>query len=169
MVKLRLKPVVDLTSTIFTDRISRLVYEAVDTNPQYEKKRIKNRIFDLKTGRPFFPELGEKGIPPGVEKPSEALHRVADVAATMPTLFWFDENYKQPCLVAAGQFTACYNLMRFVVMRRGFDPQKYPPDVKAVWDRLVSDWNEMVKDPYALLKKRLPDTELPVPPKDSNS
>jgi hypothetical protein len=169
MVKLRLKPVVDLTSTIFTDRITRLVYEAVDTNSQYEKKRIKNRIFDLKTDRPFFPELDEKDIPPEVNKPSEALHRVADIAATMPTLFWFDKDYKQPCLVAAGQFTACYNLMRFIVMRRCSDPKKYPPEVKAVWDRLVSDWNEMVKDPYALLKKRLPDTELPVPPKESNS
>ena len=83
----------------------------------------------------------------------------------MPTELWFDADYKQPCLVACGQATICYNLMKYVVRIHGSDPEQYSGQVKSLWDQTRSDWNRMVEDPYVLLQERLEGKELPRPPK----
>ncbi|MEO8111051.1 MAG: patatin-like phospholipase family protein [Ginsengibacter sp.] len=73
--------------------------------------------------------------------PSAALQPVAEIATEMDTTLWYDENQianNQPAaLIAAGQFTTCYNLLRYAFRFDANDP---------VWmefqTKLVADWNK---------------------------
>ncbi len=175
--KLKLKQVVDminmrvdslfaLTNSVFMNRIRSLVYNIIYKNEKYEGKRISNLIYHLKSNKKFSKYLDKM---PGIKKPSPALHQVADIAADMPTELWFDSDYNQPCLVACGQATLCYNLMKYIVRIYGNDPSKYSAPVRDLWDQTTQDWNKMVEDPYVLLQERFPDKNLPRPPQNGNS
>ena len=162
MMKMRMDSLLSLTSGVFMNRIRTLVYNMIYTNKKYEGKRVSNLIYHLKSDKKFSKALGQI---PGIKKPSQALHQVADIAADMPTELWFDADYKQPCLVACGQATLCYNLMKYIVRIYGSDPERYTPQIHGLWDRTMTDWNKMVEDPYVLLQERLPGKDLPRPPK----
>ncbi len=82
-------------------------------------------------------------------KPTPVLQAVADCATSMDTTLWFDKNHydrKQPAsLIAAGQFTTCYNLLKYSFRFSNADPYW-----QAIQTRLASDWDEFNKDPYYL-------------------
>lgn len=162
MLRMRLDSLLSLTSGVFMNRIRGLVYGLIYRNPKYEGKRVSNLIYHLKSDNAFSRALGRI---PGIKKPGQALHQVADIAADMPTELWFDADYKQPCLVACGQATICYNLMKYIVRIYGSDPQHYTAPVQTLWDQLRADWNKLVEDPYVLLQERLPGKDLPRPPR----
>ena len=161
MINMRVDSLFALTNSIFMNRIRSLVYDIVYSNKEYEGKRISNLIYQLKSDRKFSKELDNI---PGIPKPSPALYQVTDIAADMPTELWFDSDYKQPCLVASGQATICYNLMKYIVRTYGKDPEKFSAPVRELWDQTTRDWDAMVEDPYVLVQERLPDRELPRPP-----
>ncbi len=162
MINMRMDSLIALTTSVFMNRIRSLVYNIIYTNEEYDGKRISNLIYHLKSDKKFSKYLDKM---PGIKKPSPALHQVADIAADMPTELWFDSDYKQPCLVASGQATLCYNLMKYIVRCYGNDPSKYSTPVRDLWDQTTKDWNKMVEDPYVLLQERFPDMNLPRPPK----
>lgn len=162
MMKMRMDSLLSLTGGVFMNRIRTLVYKMIYNNKKYEGKRVSNLIYHLKSDKKFSTALGKI---PGIKKPTQALHQVADIAADMPTELWFDADYKQPCLVACGQATICYNLMKYMVRIYGNDPKQYTPHVRDLWDQTTADWNKMVEDPYVLLQERLPGKDLPRPPK----
>ena len=159
MLNLRVSSLLAMTGGVFMKRIRQLVFGLVYGDESYKGKVVANLIYDLQTGgRGFDEELPEE-----VRRPSPQLQRVIDVAAAMPTTLWFTEDaaFQQPSLVACGQANLAYNLMRWV-RRRQADHDSAA--LQELWRRLVSDWNELVADPYALLRKRLPGEPLPPPP-----
>jgi hypothetical protein len=151
MLWLRLSSVVTLTASIFMKRIRAMGYARLYEDPKYRARRVSNLVYHLQSSEPFAESLA--GL---VSRPSAALRRVADVAASMPTTLWFDPDkpYQLPCLVAAGQATLCYNLMKQLVREQGRDPARFPPEVGLLWGRLVADWEGLMDDPYSLLRKR---------------
>ncbi len=54
--------------------------------------------------------------------------------------------------------------MKHTIRLYGNKPSEYPDNVKPLWNKLVSDWNIMVEDPYTIIRMRLPDVPLTVPP-----
>ena len=141
-------------------RIRALGYRALFQDPKYQKRRVSNLVYHLQSNQPFDSLLGGL-VPP----PSPALRKVADAAAAMPTALWFDpaRPYELPCLVASGQATLCYNLMKHLLRRHGRDPATFPPEAARMWSRLAEDWKGFQGDPYVLLERRL-GGELPAPP-----
>ncbi len=97
--------------------------------------------------------------------PSSKLRRVADITNGIPTQFWYDDKYHLPCIIACGQATICYNLMKFIARNHGNDTSAYTNEVRELWNQLEKDWNDLVDDPYILLQKRLPDVVLQRPPR----
>ncbi len=160
MVRLRITSLFAMASSIFMTRVRALVYGRIYRDERYRHRRVSNLIYDLLPSRRFFFEDR-----PDIEKPSKALGRVVTVAVEMPTTLWFekDKPYQLPCLVAAGQATLCYNLMKLVARRFGSNPASYPDDVANFWNELVSDWSAMVADPYALIEPLWPEAR-PSPP-----
>jgi len=158
MVNLRLTSLMSMANWVFMKRIRSLVFYLVYGNERYENKRVSNLIYHLKIGKKF------ENLP-DVPEPSADLQRVAEVAANMDTTLWLNERHQLPCLVACGQATLCYNLMKYAVRVHGDDPESYSREVRQCWDRLVDDWKALVGRPYKLLEERLPDAELPMPPR----
>jgi len=161
MVNLRITSLFAMANDVFMNRVRALVYRIIYTDDRYNKKRISNLIYHLKSDEIFSPLLDKL---PQIKKPTPQLRAVVDAAANMPTALWFDYDYQLPCLVACGHATLCYNLMKHTVRLYGNKPAEYPDQVKLLWNKLVSDWNIMVEDPYALIRMRLPDVPLSMPP-----
>ncbi len=161
MLELRLNSLLALTSNIYLRRIRTLGYRALTDDPDHADKHIANEITNLRDGAPFDPL-------PGVDPPSPALRRVANIAAETGTLLWYERDEEQPCLVAAGQATLCVGLMRYLVGRFGDDPGSHPEDIKQLWATLVNDWRSLCDDPYKLLTGLLPN-ETPARPDDGEN
>ncbi|HYA15267.1 MAG TPA: patatin-like phospholipase family protein, partial [Syntrophales bacterium] len=156
MINLRATSMLACMDSVLFNRIQSLrllIYKIVFTEEYRKCQHVSNLIYHLKSDYPFS-DLLEKCQE--VPKPSVKLRRVADVAANMPTQFWYDHDYQLPCIVACGQASLCYNLMKHIVRVYGDNPELYQTDVKVLWDRFVRDWQDIVDDPYSLLKKRLP-------------
>ncbi len=151
MLWLRLRSLVTLTASIFMKRIRGLGYRQLYQDDAYRTRRVSNLVYHLGSSQPFAAILA--GL---VDPPSAALRRVADEAAAMPTALWFqpEKPWQLPCLVAAGQATLCYNLMKQAVRVHGGDPAAFPPEVAAAWARLTADWEALRADPYARLRGR---------------
>ena len=66
--------------------------------------------------------------------------------------------------VACGQATMCWNLLEYLFRRHGGEPAGYPEQARALWERLVADWDAMNAEPYALLREALGGRELTKPP-----
>ena len=159
MVQLRLGSLLALTSSVFMKRIRGLVYGLVYRDERYKGKRVSNLIYHLASGS-SWPAV----LPAEVPQPSPELRRVVDVAADMPTSLWFDEPHELPCLVAAGQATICFNLMKWVARHRRDDPTADPPPMGELWDRLLADWRRFVERPYWRLEERLAEERHAPPP-----
>ena len=166
MVNARLSSMMALTTHEFMVRIRSLIDKIVYSDNHYRDRRVANYIYHLKSGRPFDKNLAGMNE---IRKPGSELRNVATTAADMYSSLWFDRDkpWELPCLVASGHFTLCYNLLKHVVRVYGTDPSAYSDEVRNLWLKLAGDWNQMVQDPYALLHKRLPGMDLPLPPKAS--
>lgn len=161
-----------LASTVFLKKIRRISYDRLfekvsfiddaasgATYLKYWKDfAIQNSIYllspkndtqrrsDLKREAWF----DEKPDAAALMTPSAALQEVAKLACEMDTTLWFDKHHQsanQPAaLVATGQFTTCYNLLRYALRFDAADPY---------WDaaqqQLLADWKRFQEDPYHTL------------------
>ncbi len=167
---LRVSSLMAMSARIFLKRIRQMSYNNLYDDPDYAGRQLASLIYDLRPGNNQYQELKRE-----VRTPSEDLYRVVSVAADMPTTLWYTEDYQLPCLVATGQATLCYNLMKYIASNyelegaivKNPDAPRMPmtPDVQQLWDRLLADWNTLRDDPYALLRPATGVAELKPPPR----
>ncbi|MFO1046185.1 MAG: patatin-like phospholipase family protein [Planctomycetaceae bacterium] len=100
----------------------------------------------------FVTEL--KSIP----KPSAKLLEIVDEATAVETLLWFTNDRELPVLVASGEATACFSLMKFLSRTRTVDETgKFTnPSVQELWSLLRSDWDKFQTDPFFLAPESEP-------------
>jgi hypothetical protein len=81
------------------------------------------------------------------------------------TTLWFKNRCELSTLVAAGQATMCFNLMKYIVRNYQFDDsrQSFVGEIQPVWQQLLDDWNQLAEQPYFLLEKELNRTHFPAP------
>lgn len=159
MVQVRMASLVSLTNNIFTKRIRSYGYRLIYSDVGYRGKRIVNLIYDLAPGHAF-------ANLPGISKPSKAMLNIVRVASEMPTTLWFEptRTYVLPALVACGQATTCYNLMRHIKRHFGPVPATYPDTISRLWALLEADWERMVYDPLCFVKEEAARVDLTTPP-----
>ena len=119
---------------------------------QPEEKLIANFIYNLasnnsKTVDKEFLELPDINKP----DPNSQLQQIIDRAAEMGTTLWFTGDNQLDELIISGEVTICYNLIRNIVRNYGKDPNSYPPNIQAIWQSLVADWNSFCSNPQILL------------------
>jgi predicted acylesterase/phospholipase RssA len=132
-----------LASSVFMERVRRLVYRRVFEDRRFEGRRVANLVYDL--ARPDAAE----GLPPELA-PSEAIRAVVARAVAMPTTLWFTEPGQLRDLVAAGQATACFNLLEHL-HRRGALEDPGSEEAAATVDALRRLWAALREDPFAAL------------------
>jgi hypothetical protein len=84
-----------------------------------------------------------------IVEPSETMVAIADAAREMETTLWFDENHmkrgSREHLLAAGQFTTCYNLLKYLCKLEKKDLAT--PELLAFRDELYEDWKLFLSSP----------------------
>jgi hypothetical protein len=108
LLTIRAKSIFIMTEDVYLKQIRRMYYAMM----REDKRFIKNTIYDL--SKTNFPndDISSESL-----YPSKPMKETAEKARTMGTTLWFDEvhtaqNMKNS-IIASGQFTTCYNLLRF--------------------------------------------------------
>ena len=146
-----------MISDIFLKQIRRLNYDLLYKDESLKNRRITTLIYELTHNQYQKGDSDEKEMDIKQElinEPSELIYNSAKIASEMDTTLWFTEKDREVSrlknMVSCGQFTACYNLLKYCMdlKKKGanVDPQ--------LLDQMISifhaDWNKFIKDPYYL-------------------
>ena len=146
-----------MISDIFLKQIRRLNYDLLYKDDSLKNRRITTLIYELTKEQYQKGDSDEKEMDVKeelVNEPSELIFDSAKVACEMDTTFWFTEKDREVSrlknLVACGQFTACYNLLKYCM-----DLKKSEANFDEILlDKMIgvfqADWNKFIKDPYYL-------------------
>jgi hypothetical protein len=166
MVAFRVSSLFALASSVFMKRIRSAGLARIFDAPEYQGRIVSNLIYQLTPDYPWVfdtPERDKKMLPgltpeliarlKAVSKPSGSMQHCAAIADEMPTTLWFNNESELPALVAAGQFTTCLNLMKFVARTRVFDAaaNSFVGEVEPFWEQLLADWTKFNAHPQFLL------------------
>lgn len=92
---------------------------------------------------------GKKSTAKQFIEPSEGMRRVATLATDMETTLWYDQhhldNFQPAAIIAAGQFTTCYNLLKYALR---FDDVAGEKVWKTFRDELADHLHKFKEDPY---------------------
>lgn len=172
MLQERVKSLLTLNNDVFLKRIRFLLYDKAFES-QENKFRIKgNRIYDLTFSNDLYrfhfghkdrsqskKELEDESLE-RLPEVNPNLRRIAQTAFDMGTTLWFETKENTPdrraALIASGQFTTCYNLLRYIyLMKRQIRDDKYvavkQTDTWSIFDNLPEEYKNRV----LLLEKRL--------------
>lgn len=140
MIASRLKSVFILSNDIYLKQIRRMYYESLFNNPNYKGHIIQNTIYDL----------SEVTMSQHKLNPSPALVAVAEKARNMGTTLWFDEKHESEdmrrSIIAAGQFTTCYNLILHLKQQALLAP--LPPNLQRLMNDLQNHWKQFCINPF---------------------
>jgi predicted acylesterase/phospholipase RssA len=135
MLTLRITSLLALTSSIFMSRVRGLVFRQAYTDPDFKGRRISNLIYSLTrddaalfTKHPWL-------------KPKPHLVALSQRAEAMPTTLWFTEDAQFHTLVAAGEATTCYVLLRHIVRHRAGQYETEGLPLNALFERLRKEWD----------------------------
>lgn len=132
---------------IFLKQIRRLNYEILYEDPSLEHKLITSTVYELNGQKSVYKNTSiSKEVK---EPPSKALQQAALIASETPTTLWWDKTdikvKRMDNLIACGQFTTCYNLIKYVAELEGDDITS--DDLKKLRKDLDADWAAFNKDP----------------------
>lgn len=156
MVQLRGISLVNMAMYVFMRRIRQLGFGLIYRSDQFKHRRVSNLIYSLERGW----KLGKLAPPP-----SPAMKNVIAAATGMGLALSFKEKHHLPSLVAAGQCSMCYNLMKFLQREFGPTPATHADSrVRALWDQLTQDWEQLNKSPFAFVSQMTSRNDLAAPP-----
>jgi hypothetical protein len=155
-----------LTSTIYMNRIRGLGYAVAYSRHDIRNRVLDNEIFTLQVESEreddFHQLLGTKGAWP---LPPE-MSRIIGRAATTPTKLWIEQQPGDPLndldyLVAGGQATICYNLMRYLWEECRDEQDWLDPETGELFNNALTEWKKLIEDPLSLLNDRKRRSRLP--------
>jgi predicted acylesterase/phospholipase RssA len=161
MIEARIKSAGILVGDVYLKQIRRLTIKTLLQNERSGKKwQLHSRgviLYELTTinterSLKAFEGLKDRNGKPVNMDPSTAMKAIADDARIMDTTLWFDENHvkseKRDKLIAAGQFTMCYNLIEYICHLE--KNKMTTPELIALRNKLVDDWNLFQDKPMGL-------------------
>ncbi|HKP74207.1 MAG TPA: patatin-like phospholipase family protein, partial [Longimicrobiaceae bacterium] len=135
LVELRVGSLLALTSTVFMKRIRGLIFHDVTNDPTYQGKWMANFIYALALRSP---KLWEKY--PWLE-PSSTLRKLAADAEAFPTTLWFDNPEQCDMVAKAGEVTACYILLKYILEYHAEKLQQPDSPVARLYAKLRQEWD----------------------------
>jgi hypothetical protein len=150
LVKFRLSSVIKMAMDVFLRRIRRLELNALYDSSDWDYRFKSNYIYSLEN---------DKSLPASMQK-------IIKASNSMPTTLWFSAQEKKDGvlndLIACGQLTMCYNLIKYTdriqsvkYKKKVWDPLS-PENKKSILDlkkSMKADWKKFENDPYWLLRK----------------
>jgi predicted acylesterase/phospholipase RssA len=159
MASLRAGSVAALTSTIYMNRIRGLGYSAAYSRPDLHDRILANEIFTLQDAPKADDSLHQELIARKAWPPPPEMKRIVNKAATMATKLWIEQDEGDPLndldyLVAGGQCTMCYNMLRFLWDRCRPDGQFMHSETEEMFNNAIREWQKLIHDPLSLLNDR---------------
>jgi len=113
----RAKSVVMMSSEVFLKRLRQMSYGSLYNDPAWHNRVVTSTIYELRQGE-RWESMGKNGTLPAHLLPSPAIMQNSARAASMGTTLWFTREEKAAgmpqALMAAGQYTMCYNLLEYI-------------------------------------------------------
>ena len=142
----RAKSLIALTASVFVKRVRRLVYDAIKDHPKYKNREVTNLIYDLDdTGKFRDAIVAELG-------PTEEFRDLTRLAEKVETSLWVKEDELRN-LVACGQVTTCFNLLRYILKNRKVELNTNGSREENVYRNALAHWNELKNNRYAFLRR----------------
>ncbi len=166
MGSLRAESVSALTSSIYMDRIRGLGYSTAYSRYDLQARILANEISTLQEKHAHESDFHSMLAAQGAWPPPPEMERITGRAATMATKLWIDHEEGDPLndldyLVAGGQSTICYNLMKYMWKELRDQGEWIDPDTGVLFDHALTEWKKLINDPLALLKDRKRKSRLP--------
>jgi hypothetical protein len=148
-----------LTSTIYMNRIRGLGYAVAYSRNDLQSRILDNEIFTLQVEIHEDDDFNKLLETEGAWPPPQEMSRIIGKAATMPTKLWIERDEDDPLndldyLVAAGQATICYNLMRHMWEECRDDAGWLDPATGELFNQALGEWKKLIDDPLSLLRDR---------------
>jgi len=146
-----------MISDIFLKQIRRLNYDLLYKDDSLKNRRITTLIYELTKEQYQKGDSDEKEMDIKEElinEPTELIYNAAKIACEMDTTLWFTEKDREVLrlknLVACGQFTACYNLLKYCMDLKKSEANFDEILLDQMIEIFQADWNKFIKDPYYL-------------------
>lgn len=145
-----------LVSSVFMKNLRRMNYRSTYTDELWANRCITNGIYELRPGELWESNL-KSGYLPAYMKPSESIQQNSIKAASMATTLWFTEEDKAngmpDAVVAAGQYTMCFNLLKYIecLKKNSNNTTGRHKVLLACEEQLKADWAKFQQDPLWMM------------------
>ena len=141
-----------MINEIFLRQIRRLNFDLLYSSPEFINRRITSMVYQLNGKQNTLGKAKQKEKAEEITI-SKRIRQSALIASMMPTTLWWDAKdlkvRRQENLIACGQFTTCYNLIKYIQDL----PEEYQTEkVKMLEKVLVKDWKKFEDDPLLFVK-----------------
>ncbi|RAI87054.1 patatin-like phospholipase family protein [Algoriphagus yeomjeoni] len=142
-----------MINEIFLRQIRRLNFDLLYTSPKFANRRITSTVYQLNGKQNTISDEKQKEKADDITI-SRRIKESALIASQMPTTLWWDSEdlkvHRQDNLIACGQFTTCYNLIKYIQKL----PLEYQTDqVTNLHKALLEDWKQFKTDPLVFVGK----------------
>lgn len=170
LLKNRISSVISMVSEVFMKQIRRREYGLVyDEESGWTTRLITNAIYELTPQQTTVRNEEKQHIlSKELKNVSPALMAAAEKAKSMGTTLWFtpeelkDEKHNMlRTLIAAGQFTACFNLLEYIEKvlwskDHATEYNRYTPEQKSaineLYIKMLDDWKRFNEEPLWMVK-----------------
>ena len=151
----RAKSVIMMSSEVFLKRLRQMNYKSIFEDPIYRSRAVSSTIYELGNNKKqTWMSNVKNGIIPEELAPSEAMQETTNKAAGMGTTLWFTEAEKRDKmphnLLAAGQYTVCFNLLVQIHRLQQTPDALTPADNLLIVckPQLLAAWERFKQDPH---------------------
>lgn len=141
----RAKSLIALASSVFLKRVRAMVYKDINVHPSYLNRQFANLIYDLDDTGKFRNEIVETLRP-------EQFHSLARRAEDVATSLWSNKDDELRDLVACGQVTTCFNLLRYILEKRSTELNTVGSREEEIYKNAMAYWETLKQNQYALLR-----------------
>jgi predicted acylesterase/phospholipase RssA len=157
-----------LVSEVFLKQMRWFSYERVYSDPAWKPRLIMNAAFELTKSEVQRRKRKYSFLHQEMYEPSEDIILAANIASSVSTKLWFTPEEldgpknKLNSLIACGQFTTCFNLLKYYEKflkhpRYKEDYEQYSEETKKALDilytALMEDWKKFKKNPYWMVNE----------------
>ena len=146
-----------MINDIFLKQIRRLNYDLLYKDDSLKNRRVTTLIYELTEKQYHKGDSDEKEMDIKEElinEPSNLIFEAAKIASEMETALWFTDEDREVSrlknLVACGQFTACYNLLKYCMDLKNDEANVDQSLLDQMIEIFQADWNKFIKDTYYL-------------------
>lgn len=165
-----------LVSDVFIKQMRWFSYERVYGDPTWKPRLIMNAAFELTQEEVEKRNKKYEFLSKDIFAPGPEIIYTATVASTVSTKLWFTpedlagSKNKLNSLIACGQFTTCFNLLKYFekfILNKRYQEEydAYSQETKLELDKLytclIEDWLKFKKNPYWMVNE-WNKTELPL-------